>query len=131
MEKEEYTKLWIKKADDDLRVAKRELHYDDAVLDAVCFHFQQAVEKYAKGFLANSLQKIEKTHNLEFLLEKCIQVDRDFVKFEEKFDNISECGVEVRYPDSYITFSKPELEEVLEVVEEFRAFVLSKLKLSN
>lgn len=128
MEKNEYINLWIKKADGDLKVAKRELNYDDSVLDAVCFHLQQAVEKYAKGFLANDLQKIRKTHNLAFLIEQCIEVDGSFSQFEEQFDNIAECGVEIRYPDTFIIFQKKELQDALTVVEEFRTFVLSKLE---
>jgi HEPN domain-containing protein len=127
MNKEEYIKLWIKKADGDLKVAKRELQYEDPVLDAVCFHLQQAVEKYLKAFLSKFLEKIEKTHNLEFLLEQCIQLDRDFVQYEEKFDNITECGVEIRYPDIFIAFEKDELDDIIKVVEEFREFSLKKI----
>lgn len=129
MNKEEYIKLWVKKADGDLKVARRELEYDDAVLEAVCFHLQQAVEKYAKGYLSYFLQKVEKTHNLEFLIEQCITVDSAFGQFEEKFDNIAACGVEVRYPDSFIIFHKSELHESLKFVEDFRNFVLQKLEI--
>ncbi|MCP5105170.1 MAG: HEPN domain-containing protein [bacterium] len=127
MDKKEYIKLWIKKADGDLKVAKRELQTEDPVLDAVCFHLQQAVEKYLKAFLTKFLDKIEKTHNLEFLIEQCIQIDKDFSEFEEKFDQISECGVEIRYPDTFIMFEDDELVDMLEVVEGFRMFVLKKI----
>ncbi len=46
MTKKDYVQLWTNKADNDLKVAKRELTYEDSVLEAVCFHLQQAVEKY-------------------------------------------------------------------------------------
>ena len=127
MNKEEYIKLWINKGDGDLKVAKRELGYQDSVLDAVCFHLQQSVEKYLKAFLTEVDQRIEKTHNIEFLLEKCIQIDNDFSKFEEKFDRISECGVEIRYPDTFIILDKKDLEDSLTLVEEFRLFILEKI----
>jgi HEPN domain-containing protein len=130
MTKEEYIKLWIKKADGDLKVAKRELQFEDAVLEAVCFHFQQAVEKYLKAFLTKFLEKIEKTHNLEFLIEQCIQLDSDFSQYEEKFDSISECGVEIRYPDTFIMIEKEEMNDMLVIVEEFREFVLNKIAIT-
>jgi HEPN domain-containing protein len=131
MDKEEYIKLWIEKADGDLKVAKRELHCEDPVLDAVCFHLQQAVEKYLKAFLAKFLEKIEKTHNLEFLIEQCIQIDKDFNEYEEKFDQIAECGVEIRYPDTFLMFEDDELMDMLEIVAEFRTFVLGKINIDG
>ena len=64
MNKESYIKLWIDKSRGDLRVAERELQFDDAVLDAVCFHLQQAAEKLLKVYLIKRDQQVEKTHNL-------------------------------------------------------------------
>ena len=40
------TAEWLKKADKDLLVAQRKMKEKEAVYDAVCFHSQQAVEKY-------------------------------------------------------------------------------------
>jgi len=131
MNKDEYIKLWIKKADGDLKVARRELQTEDPVLDAVCFHLQQAVEKYLKAFLTIFLKKIERTHNLEFLIEQCIQIDKDFIEYEEKFDQIAECGVEIRYPDTFLIFENDELGDMMVIVEEFRKFVLEKINVAG
>jgi HEPN domain-containing protein len=128
MKKEKYIELWIQKADGDLKVAKRELETDDPVLDAVCFHLQQAVEKYLKAFLTKFSEKIKRTHNLEFLIEQCIQIDEDFVRYEEKFDQIAGCGVEIRYPDAFIVLEVDELTSIREIVEEFREFIIKKIK---
>jgi len=127
MKKEDYVKTWITKADGDLKVAERELSASDSVLDAVCFHLQQAVEKLIKAFLSNEMKNIRKTHNILFLLEQCIKIDSDFKKFEKEFDLISECSVEIRYPDSFLVLEKTELQDVLPKVKEFREFVLSKV----
>lgn len=48
---EETVKLWLVKADHDLKTAKDELATDDPATDAVCFHAQQFVEKYLKAYL--------------------------------------------------------------------------------
>jgi HEPN domain-containing protein len=42
---------WFKVANEDLLAAEHELRYEDAVLRTICFHSQQSVEKYLKGFL--------------------------------------------------------------------------------
>lgn len=43
--------LLLKKAKGDLKIAKSELATSDPVLDLVCFHIQQYVEKSLKAFL--------------------------------------------------------------------------------
>jgi len=46
------TKLWIKKAENDLITAKDSLNIKPVPpLDTICFHAQQCAEKYLKGFL--------------------------------------------------------------------------------
>lgn len=42
---------WLDKADEDFRVAERELAAEPPASGAVCFHAQQAVEKTMKAFL--------------------------------------------------------------------------------
>ena len=44
---------WIACADEDLELARRELNYidEEILIRSVCFHCQQAVEKYFKAFL--------------------------------------------------------------------------------
>ena len=88
------------------------------------------MEKYSKAFLAKFSEKIKRTHNLEFLIEQCIQLDGDFAQYEDKFDTIAGCGVEVRYPDTFLVLDEDELCAVLVIVEEFREFVLKKIGIS-
>lgn len=44
---------WLMKAESDFKVIEHELKLseDEVVKDAVCFHCQQAIEKYLKAFL--------------------------------------------------------------------------------
>ena len=44
--KRELIDSWVDKAEKDLLSAKHELSFPDAVTETVCFHCQQAVEKY-------------------------------------------------------------------------------------
>ena len=76
-EKEAYVREWLDKAEHDL-ISARLLEIEPMVLDNVCFHCQQAVEKYLKAFLAYYSCTIEKTHNVVFLLAECSDIDAVF-----------------------------------------------------
>jgi hypothetical protein len=88
----------------------------------ISYSFAHSKHSHIPTHHPRSFQKITKTHNLAFLIEQCSEVDGSFSQFEEQFDNIAECGVEIRYPDSFIIFQKKELQDALTVVEEFLDF---------
>src|SRR4030042_3445000 len=98
---DEYIKKWIQKADNDLKVASNELNVSDSniITDAICFHCQQAVEKYLKAFLILNKIEFKKTHNIDFLLSLCIEKDQDFNAIS--VDDLSSYAVEIRYPDDF------------------------------
>jgi HEPN domain-containing protein len=66
------TKEWIKKAEKDFRVAKREINAEPPSLNAVCFHAQQCVEKYLKAVLQENEVVFQKIHDLEVLLHQSL-----------------------------------------------------------
>ena len=98
----EYLKKWLIKANNDLKVAENEIRLPpkETVTEAVCFHSQQAVEKFLKAYLITRNIEFGKTHNLEFLLELCIKEDKEFEEID--VGNLSFYSVEVRYPDEFI-----------------------------
>jgi HEPN domain-containing protein len=65
---------WLLKGESDLSAAQRTILDGDGPYDTACFHVQQAVEKYLKGFLAWRDQPIPHTHNLEELARFCQDV---------------------------------------------------------
>ena len=48
---EDAVRLWLQKADADMKIGKDEMETDEPVTDMVCFHMQQCCEKYLKVFL--------------------------------------------------------------------------------
>lgn len=92
------TERWIKKAEDDFRVARREFDSDSPVFDAVCFHCQQCVEKYLKAVLQENGIVFEKTHDLDVLLEKCKSNIPDLISLKKELVELSSFAVEIRYP---------------------------------
>jgi len=97
--RDEFLSRWLRRADRDLQVAENELHTvtGDVVTEAVCFHAQQAVEKYLKAYLVSRQVKFTRTHNLELLQKQCSDSDPDFSTLE--LTRLSFYAVEVRYPD--------------------------------
>ena len=76
----EYVKKWLINANNDLKVAINlmKLSSEETVTEAICFHSQQAVEKFLKAYLITKNVEFRKTHNLEYLLELCIKKDDEF-----------------------------------------------------
>jgi HEPN domain-containing protein len=91
---------WFKKADHDLLSAEiiLESGRKSLPLDTVCFHCQQVVEKYLKGFLSFHNIAFPRTHFLPTLLEQCQQQDATFGVLDEVVE-LSVYAVDVRYPD--------------------------------
>jgi HEPN domain-containing protein len=118
----DFIKQWLLKADEDLFVVNKLTEFEIVATSSVCFHCQQAVEKFLKAFLIANGIDIKKTHNIEFLLSECSDIDKDFIGIDPK--ELSDFGVDARYPgDMYIPEESETLEykklafEIKEIVE--------------
>lgn len=105
----DFVKQWLIKANEDLFVVERLVEFEIIATSSACFHCQQAVEKFLKAFLILNGVEIKRTHNIEFLLSECSDIDTDFLNIDPK--NLSDFGVDLRYPgDMY----SPDESETLE-----------------
>ncbi len=96
-----FIKQWMTKANEDLLVVEKLTEFEVIANASVCFHCQQAVEKYLKAFLIANEVEIKRTHNIEYLLAECSDIDRDFTLIDPK--ELSDFGVDARYPgDMYV-----------------------------
>jgi HEPN domain-containing protein len=122
-------KQWITKAENDLKVCIHEINYQEPVIDAICFHAQQCVEKYLKAYLVFHQQYFRKTHNIEEITNLCKKIDQDFdLIFKIKADEITIYATELRYSDDLIMPSIEEAKEAIAIAEKVKDFVLGKLK---
>jgi HEPN domain-containing protein len=64
-QQKQLVKQWILKAENDLLNVTNNLQAEQTPWDTVCFHCQQAVEKYIKAVLVVHGQEIPRTHDLE------------------------------------------------------------------
>lgn len=112
-------KEWLKFAEDDLRAAE---HMFSTMypkpLEIICYHCQQAVEKILKAILISNDLNVVKTHDLSFLLGRCV----NFVRVEERQIDIcgflTPFGVIVRYPNE-LPVDEKMAEKALEYAGEF------------
>ena len=121
----DFIKQWLTKANEDLFVVERLTDNEIIATSSVCFHCQQAVEKFLKAFLIANGVDIKKTHNIEYLLSECSDIDKDFADIDPK--ELSEFGVDARYPgDMYIPDEKETL-EYKKLSFEIKDFVENKI----
>ena len=107
----EIIKEQLSKAEHDIGMAKLALDYKPEYTDSICFHCQQAVEKYLKAYLIFIGIRFKKSHSLSYLLdliEEKEEVPEDIYKKADQLDNYS---VKTRYP---IEWPEPTLEETKE-----------------
>ncbi len=131
MDNKDVAKGWFHKANNDLIAGDYILTMRNPPTDTVCFHSQQAAEKYLKGFLAFHGKEAPKIHGIEELLSMCSEIDNEFSKLLNIASDLSGYAVEVRYPleaDYEITIE--EAQHAIETAKKFKKFILNKLKLS-
>ena len=90
---------WIRLAEMDLATARHMFNtFHPIPLEIVCFHSQQAAEKIIKSYLV--LQEIEppKTHDMQVLLEMCLEFDIGFNDIYEEATTLTNYAVRLRYP---------------------------------
>ena len=90
---------WIRLAEMDLSTANHMFNtFHPKPLEIVCFHSQQAAEKMLKCYLVS--QKIEppKTHDMQVLLEMCIEIDNGFNSIYSEAALLTNYAVRFRYP---------------------------------
>jgi HEPN domain-containing protein len=93
------TQEWIDKAESDFRTATREIQVTkDPSYDAVCFHAQQCVEKYLKGYLQKNNTGFPKTHDLVALLDLSLTMQPQWNQYRSRLRLLTLAAVEIRYP---------------------------------
>ena len=122
-DKAEYIKNWLFRANEDIAVIKSLVNAGvEYYTSSICFHAQQASEKFLKAYLAYHDVDFPRTHDLDFLLIECQKINKE--AFQIDFKSLTDFGVSVRYPDDfYIPDEKEALEyrdtaiSVKEIVE--------------
>ena len=123
---------WILKAGKDLTSAKHELSFsDDTVTETVCFHSQQAAEKYLKAYLVYLDISFSKTHEIGELITKCELKDKEIGYLKEEADILTDYAVTARYPDDFYVPEIEDAKEAYDLALKVRDYILSKIEVLN
>jgi len=93
----EIAKEWIDKAEEDYGFACAGIEYTD-YFPQICFHFQQAAEKYLKAFIFAKGLEFRAVHNLLELLEICKQHNPGVEELREACRFLNPFYIDTRYP---------------------------------
>ena len=128
-----YVQAWIRKAESDVNNARLILASQEEAppLDTVCFHCQQAAEKYLKAFLVDRDVSFLHSHNLSDLVVACAEADGAFAAVRTKAETLTPYAVEIRYPDDFYMPMRHEAEEAYEIALEIKQLVLVRLSVAS
>lgn len=126
-EEKKYVKNWLEKANEDIQVALLIIKEDIPLTGPVCFHCQQAAEKFFKAFLTLHRIDFPKTHNLDYLHELCKKIN---AKMFENIDtkDLNAFGVDIRYPGDIYHPTVNETKQYIEIARQIKNIVEAQIR---
>jgi len=126
--KSEYIKNWLFRANEDIAVIINLVDSGtEYYTSTICFHAQQAVEKFLKAFLVSHDIDFPRTHDLDFLLLECQKIDQE--AFEIDLKSLTDFGVSARYPDDFYIPDVKETLEYRDIALEVKGIVEKRVKI--
>ena len=119
------TKPWVRKAEEDVQAANTLAAATPPLRDVVCFHCQQAVEKYLKALPQELGVAFPKTHDLERLVDLILPHDSTIKPLQRRVDALTVFAVEYRYP--IVRATTRHMQTALRTMERVRAQIRARL----
>jgi HEPN domain-containing protein len=129
MDRYDLSREWIHKAEHDIGMAELALVNRPEYTDAICFHCQQAAEKYLKAYLVFLNIRFERKHNLGYLLDMISEQQPVPETIYDLAEKLEDYAVETRYPDDWFDIPLVEAEEAFDIAKNVKEYVLSKISL--
>src|SRR5262249_38340710 len=122
-----HTAQWVRKAEDDLAGARTMSASTPPQRDLVCFHCQQAAEKYLKALLQELGDPVPRIHDLEELLDLMLVHDPTLKPLRRVLHSLTGYAVDYRYPGRRATTRQ--MQSALRNAERVRAELRPRLGL--
>jgi HEPN domain-containing protein len=110
-----------------LAPAKSLITYGASFLSTVCFHSQQAAEKYLKAFLTYHQVEFPKTHDIDELLDLISPTDNQLSESLRDVTVLTNYGVDVRYPGDFPNVTSNDAQQAIQMAEKVRRLILRLL----
>lgn len=91
---------WLEFACMDLGAAEYLLTMYPLPIEIICYHCEQAAEKFLKATLVQFDKEPPKTHDLIQLCKLCCEIDAEFAQIADACIELTPYGVQVRYPSN-------------------------------
>ncbi len=118
---------WLHKAENDLLSAQKLISGADPLPDTSIYHTQQCAEKSLKAFPAYHQKPLEKTHDIQMLLELCLEIDSTFDSIYESGISLNPYSVAFRYPGIILQPDIHEVEKAIDDSSRILEFVKNKI----
>ncbi|MCH8219594.1 MAG: HEPN domain-containing protein [Planctomycetes bacterium] len=125
--KKDFTRLWLVKAEHDLRTAVHLSSSGMDFADSIVFHAQQAVEKYIKAYLVWEQIEFPKTHDIAALLNLVGHNRGELAQALADASDLTPYGVTHRYPGDYPQVEQNDVEKAVSVAEHVRREIRDNL----
>jgi HEPN domain-containing protein len=123
----EVVRLWVRKAEHDLEAARRIIAIEEGCpYDTVCFHCQQACEKYLKALLTLAGVHAPRTHDLEEIFHLLPPAARPKIEVSG-LSALNPYAVEVRYADDWREPQQKDAARAMEIVTVLRKAIREDL----
>ena len=124
----DYLKTWLFRANEDIAVIEKLFESDpELYASTICFHAQQAVEKFLKAFLVFHNIDFPKTHDLDYLLLECKKIDAR--NFDIDLGSLTDFGVSIRYPDDFYLPDKDETAQYRDIALKVKIVIENIIKI--
>ena len=123
------TQEWIQRGEADyITVQQLRSTANPLLHNIICFHAQQAIEKYLKAWLQEADMPVPRTHNLEALLALIVPTLPDWSDWQPDFKIITKYAVEPRYPGEPVAVE--DTQHASSICDEVRQAVRAQLKVN-
>ena len=114
---------WFKFADADIDTALLLKEMRPQHREIICYHCEQAAEKYLKGFLISKEIMPPKTHDLICLCNLCSEHEHDFSNLLPQCSYLKQFGIQPRYPKE-LSISNANVEQAIKYAIEVKNFTV-------
>lgn len=127
MDNDKIYEEWFEFAKRDLESAKFLINMYPKSIEIICYHCEQSAEKYLKGYLIKNGNKIERTHDLVLLNNKCKNIDGSFHIIEDECIELLPYGIQVRYPYQ-LDIIEEDMINAIDCAEKIKKFIKGKIE---
>ena len=100
MNEKGWSSEWLEFAEMDLSAAEYLLSMRPLPIEIICFHCEQAAEKFLKAVLVQLGIEPPRTHDLIQLCKICSDIDERFGQLVDACVELTPYGVQTRYPSN-------------------------------